>query len=61
MRIRLDLDGELADALLKAAEEDLRNVPKQAEHILRQHLSIPVNQQSVEEASTAHAPVGVSH
>ncbi len=35
MRLRIDLDQETADALMKAAACDLRSAPSQAEFVLR--------------------------
>jgi hypothetical protein len=42
MRLRIDLDDVLAEALLKDARKDLRYPDQQIEAILREKLGIPV-------------------
>jgi hypothetical protein len=41
MRIKLDLDPQLADALIDAAQREIRHPHQQAEAILRQSLGLP--------------------
>jgi hypothetical protein len=43
MRIRLDLDPQLADALIEAAEREVRHPHQQAEAILREKLGVPAH------------------
>ena len=65
MKLRLVLDEQTSEALMRSALRELRPTPLQAEVLLRRALGLPVPKESPEEAPETEqagpVPAGAGH